>query len=72
MAKIEFRNAVAKLYFDAGRTEDGKMIRKTKSYGNVAHEVTADNLFNAITQLASLSEYPVFGAEKVDTSDIMN
>ena len=72
MAKIEFRNAVGKLYFDGGRTEDGKMIRKSKSYRNIAEEVTADNLYNALTQLAQLSEYPVIGAERVETSDIMN
>lgn len=72
MATIEFRHAVGKVYFDAGMTEDGKLIRKTKSYRHVTEGATADNLHNALSQLAQLSEYPFIGAEKVETADIMN
>lgn len=72
MATIEFRNAVGKVYFDGGMTEDGKLIRKSKSYRNIAEGATADNLHKALTQLAQLSEYPAIGAERVETADIMN
>lgn len=72
MATIEFRHAVGKVYFDGGMTEDGKMIRKSKTYRNVTEEATADNLYDALSQLAQLSEYPFIGAEKVETADIMN
>lgn len=72
MATIEFKNAVGKLYFDGGMSEDGKMIRKTKSYRNITEGVSADNLHNVLTQLAELTEYPVIGAELVETADIMN
>ncbi|GEN83682.1 hypothetical protein SLU01_19940 [Sporosarcina luteola] len=72
MATIEFRHAVGKVYFDAGMTEDGKLIRKTKSYRHVTEGVDADNLHSALSQLAQLSEYPFIGAEKVETADIMN
>ncbi|MBD7985931.1 DUF1659 domain-containing protein [Sporosarcina sp. Sa2YVA2] len=72
MATIEFRHAVGKVYFDGGMTEDGKMIRKSKSYRNIAENATAENLYAALTQLAQLSEQPFIGAEKVLTADIMN
>ncbi|MCG7345181.1 DUF1659 domain-containing protein [Sporosarcina sp. ACRSL] len=72
MATIEFRHAVGRVYFDGGMTEDGKMIRKTKTYRNLAEGATAENLYNALSQLAQLSEYPFIGAEKVETADIMN
>jgi len=72
MATIEFRHAVGKVYFDGGMTEGGKMIRKSKTYRNLAKGATADNLYDALSQLAQLSEYPFIGAEKVETADIMN
>lgn len=72
MATIEFRSAVGKVYFDGGLTEDGKMIRKSKSYRNVSEAASADSLYSALTQLALLSDYPFIGAERVETADIMN
>lgn len=72
MATLEFRHAVGKVYFDGGQTEDGKMIRKSKSYRHIVEDVTADGLYNALSQLAQLSAYPFIGAEKVETADIMN
>lgn len=72
MATIEFRNAVGRVYFDGGMTEDGKMIRKSKTYRNLTEGATAENLYDALSQLARLSEYPFIGAEIVETADIMN
>lgn len=72
MATIEFRHAVGKVYFDGGMTDDGKMIRKSKSYRHIAEGVAAENLYNALSQLGQLSQYPFIGAEKVETADIMN
>ncbi|WP_339250313.1 DUF1659 domain-containing protein [Sporosarcina sp. FSL W8-0480] len=72
MASIEFRNAVGKVYFDGGITHDGKLIKKTKSYRGIAEGVTADSLYIALTQLAQLSEYPLIGAERVETAELMN
>lgn len=72
MATFEFRNAVGKVYFDGGMTEDGKMIKKSKSYRNISEGATADDLHKALSQLAQLSEYPFIGAERVETADIMN
>ena len=72
MATIEFKNAVGRVYFDGGLTDEGKLIRKSKTYRNIAENAAADNLYNALEQLAELSEFPFLGAEKVETSSVMN
>lgn len=72
MAAIDFKNAVARLYFDAGLTEDGKVIRKSKTYRNIAEQATPDQLHNALNELSGLCSFPVLGAEKIETSTVMN
>ena len=72
MATIEFKNAVGRVYFDGGLTDEGKLIRKSKTYRYIAENAAADNLYNALEQLAELSELPFLGAEKVETSSVMN
>ncbi len=71
MATIEFKEAVGRVYFDGGLTEDGKLIRKSKTYRNIAENVDADTLYNALQALGQLSELPFIGAEKVETSSVM-
>ena len=48
MATIEFKNAVGRVYFDGGLTDEGKLIRKSKTYRNIAENAAADNLYNAL------------------------
>ncbi|MFS0575049.1 DUF1659 domain-containing protein [Sporosarcina sp. 179-K 3D1 HS] len=72
MVTIEFRSAIGRVYFDGGMSEEGKLIRKSKSYRYLAENVSADNLYAALSQLASLSALPFIGAEKVETSDVIN
>ncbi len=72
MATINFKAATARVYFDAGLTEDGKLIRKAKTYRNVAKNVDAANLYKGLEALASLSEYPFIGAEKTETATVQN
>lgn len=71
-ASIDFKEAVGKVYFNGGMTEEGKLIRKSKTYRNVSKAATVDNLYNVLEQLAQLSEYPFIGAEKVETSFLSN
>ncbi|MCG7336552.1 DUF1659 domain-containing protein [Sporosarcina sp. ACRSM] len=71
MATIEFKEAVGRVYFDGGLTEDGKLIRKSKTYRNIVENVEADALYNALQALGQLSELPFIGAEKVETSSVM-
>jgi len=70
-ATIEFKDAVGKVYFNGGTTEDGKLIRKAKTYRHIAKDVDAENLYSALEQLGLLSELPFIGAEKVETSFVM-
>ncbi|MFC5588910.1 DUF1659 domain-containing protein [Sporosarcina soli] len=71
MATIEFKEAVGRVYFDGGLTEDGKLVRKSKTYRNIVENVEADALYNALQALGQLSELPFIGAEKVETSSVM-
>lgn len=71
MATIEFKDAIGRVYFDGGLTEDGKLIRKTKTYRNIVENVDADALYTALQELGQLSELPFLGAEKVETSSVM-
>ena len=72
MAAIEFKEAVGRVYLDGGLTDNGKLIRKSKTYRNIAKNVEADNLYAALEQLAQLSAFPFIGAEMVETSNINN
>ena len=72
MVTIEFKNAVGRVYFDGGLTEDGKPIRKSKTYRNITENVGAENLYKALEQLGRLSALPFIGADKVETSSLVN
>lgn len=72
MATLEFKNAVGRVHFDGGLTKDGKLIRKSKTYRNIAKNADTDGLYNALEQLAQLSALPFIGAEKVETSNVSN
>ena len=71
MASLAYKQAVLKLTFEGGLTEDGKMKTKSKSYRNVQEAATADGLDAVATALASFSESPYIGAEKVETSNVI-
>jgi len=71
-ATIQFQQAVGRVFFDGGMTDDGKMIRKSKTYRNVKENVLAENLYNALEQLAQLSDVPFIEAEIVETSSLIN
>ena len=72
MATINFKAATGRVYFDAGLTDDGKLIRKSKNYSNVAKDIDADSLYKGLEALAGLSELPFIGAEKIETATVHN
>lgn len=72
MATIDFKNAVGRVYFDGGTTDEGKLIRKSKTYRNIASGANADSLYKGLTALANLSSLPLIEAQKVETSGISN
>lgn len=70
MAAIDFKDAIARISFNAGMTEEGKLIKKTKTYRNIVKDANADALYQGLAALGNLSVYPVIEVEKVDTSVI--
>ena len=55
MAILEFKQTIGRIYFDGGLKEEEKLIRKSKSFHNIAENVGADSLYYALEQLAQLS-----------------
>ncbi|MFX3673409.1 MAG: DUF1659 domain-containing protein [Paenisporosarcina sp.] len=72
MANVEFKQAIVRLTFDAGMTQDGKVIKKAKSYRNVNAGTTADQLLNVTGILSGFSSRPLLAAEKIETGNIQN
>lgn len=72
MATIDFKSATGRVFFDGGVTDEGKLIRKSKTYRNIAEGVDATNLYKGLEELANLSELPFIGAEKVETATVNN
>lgn len=72
MATIDFKNAVGRIFFDGGLTDEGKLIRKSKTYQNIAEGVDATSLYKGLEELANLSALPFIGAEKVEKATVNN
>lgn len=70
MANVDFKEAVVRLTYDAGLTQDGKMIKKAKTYRNVKQTATADQLSELTGILSSFSSFPIIAAEKIETGNI--
>ena len=58
------RDSKLRVVFQTGLNGEGKPIYKTKSYANVAEEVTPDQLQQVGEALASLSTYPMGGIQQ--------
>jgi Protein of unknown function (DUF1659) len=69
---IEFQQAAGRVFFDGGLTEDGKIIRKAKTYRYIKENAPAENVFNALEQLGQLSTLMFIGADIVETSSLFN
>ncbi|WP_432355549.1 hypothetical protein [Sporosarcina sp. A2] len=69
-AALEFQTAVGKIFFNAGSTPDGRLIRKSKTYRFVTQDATPANLKLALSSLGQLSAMGVMSYEKILTSEI--
>ncbi len=56
--------------FDCGKDDDGKAIRKTKTYSNLRHDALEQDVYDVGSKLASLSEFSVMEIAKIDNSTI--
>lgn len=70
MVAVDFKHASGRVSFNAGTTEDGKLIRKTKTYRNIAEEADPEKLYQALEAIASLSAYTLIEVEKIETSTV--
>lgn len=71
-ATIEFQHASGRVLFDGGLTEDGKIIRKTKTYRYIKENAPAEDLYKALEQLGRLSTLLFIGADIVETSSLID
>ncbi|WP_313892327.1 DUF1659 domain-containing protein [Psychrobacillus sp.] len=71
MTNLEYKQALLKLAYEGGLTEEGKMKVKTKSYRNIYSNATADSLQEVAETLSSFSSQPYIGAEKIETSTLI-
>lgn len=67
MANLAYKQAILKLVFEGGLTEEGKMKTKSKSYRNIQADASANSIETAATILASFSSNAYISAEKVET-----
>lgn len=70
MATVDFKNAVGRVVLEVGLTEEGKSIQKSKTYRNLKEEVNAEDLYEALETLASLSQYGLMNVERVETATV--
>ncbi|QNK87496.1 DUF1659 domain-containing protein [Sporosarcina sp. resist] len=71
-ATIEFQHAAGRVFFDGGLTEDGKIIRKSKTYRYIKENAPAEDLYKALEQLGRLSTLLFIGADIVETSSLID
>lgn len=70
--QIVYRSQL-RLHLDNGiHPTTGDTIIKSKTFNNVKTEVTAEQLFEVAQALASLQALPLYGIERVDTSEIVS
>ena len=58
------KDSKLRVIFETGLTDEGKPIFKTRSYSNVAEDVTPEQLQQVGEALASLSTYPMGGIQQ--------
>lgn len=68
MATINLKHAVGRISFKTGMTEDGKVMKKSKTYQNIVKDADITDLYTGLEALASLSAYTLIEVERIDTS----
>lgn len=71
-ATFEFNQATVRIHFNGGVDGKGRFVRKIKTYKFINDDATPANMYTALTQLASLSSYPLIQLEKVVTENLHN
>lgn len=69
-ATFEFNQATVRIHFNGGVDGKGRFVRKIKTYKFINDDATAENMYTALSQLASLSSNPMIQFEKVVSQHI--
>lgn len=59
-----------KLKYDCGKDDNGKAIRRTKTYSNLRHNALHDDIYTVATMIASLQDNILMDVSKVDNTTI--
>lgn len=59
-----------KLKFDCGKNEEGKAIRKTKTFSNLRHNAGGQDVYDVAVMISSLQDHTLIDIAKVDNSTI--
>lgn len=70
MAILHFKSAAGRLSFQTGMSDEGKVIKQTKTYQNIAKDVDIDDFYKGLEALANLSSHSLIEMERVDTSSV--
>jgi hypothetical protein len=65
-------NTRVQIQFDLGTDGDGKKLTASKSISNIKPEATDQDIFDVVSELASLQSYPVNYIRKVAQADLVN
>lgn len=72
MAAIDFKNAAGRVSYNAGTTDEGNLIKKSKTYQNLAEVTDSEELYRGLEAIASLSAYTLIEVERIETSVVSN
>ena len=71
MAVTAFNNPSGlKLKYNCGKNEEGKAIRRTKTYSNLRHDALAQDVYDVGVMIASLQDFTLIEVSKVDNTTI--
>ncbi|RNF41115.1 DUF1659 domain-containing protein [Planococcus salinus] len=70
MAASDFKNASIRCTFENGMGEDGKLLKKVKSYHHVTETAGATEIFEVATVLTNLGTKPLMFLEKQSAESI--
>lgn len=59
-----------RLKFDCGKDENGKAIRKTKTFSSLRHDANAEDVYGVATMIASLQDHILIDIAKMDNTTI--
>lgn len=59
-----------KMRFDCGKDDNGKAIRKTKTYSNLRADATAQDVYEVGAMIASLQDHALIEIAKLDNTTI--